>query len=116
MYRNLFISFLWILDLSCRGGWTISGTPLDLRDPRLLAMAEAERHFLEAEYDEYTATNATGAAFCRSAALIVSPRETMNHKVELFADHKNNLFHSPGDISFALIVLISKIRQSGNDA
>ncbi|KAJ9709304.1 hypothetical protein PVL29_000996 [Vitis rotundifolia] len=56
------------------GGWTISGTPLDLRDPRLLAMAEAERHFLEAEYDEYTATNATGAAFCRSAALIVSPQ------------------------------------------
>lgn len=54
------------------GGWTITGTPLDLRDPRLLAIAEAERHFLEAEYDEYAASNASGAAFCRSAALIVS--------------------------------------------
>ncbi|KAA8532977.1 hypothetical protein F0562_032906 [Nyssa sinensis] len=50
------------------GGWTISGTPLDLHDPRLLAMADAERHFLEAEYDEYAATNASGAAFCRSVA------------------------------------------------
>ncbi|XVF43118.1 hypothetical protein PTKIN_Ptkin02bG0014900 [Pterospermum kingtungense] len=53
------------------GGWTISGTPLDLRDPRLLAIAEAERQFLEAEYDEYAASNASGAAFCRSAALIM---------------------------------------------
>jgi len=56
---------------SCSGGWTISGTPLDLRDPRLLAIAEAERQFLDAEYDEYAASNASGAAFCRSAALIV---------------------------------------------
>lgn len=58
----------------CSGGWAISGTPLDLSDPRILAIAEAERHFLEAEYDEYAASNASGAAFCRSAALIVSPR------------------------------------------
>lgn len=65
-YFNIFIH-----DLFCSGGWTISGTPLDLRDPRLLAIAEAERHFLEAEYDEYAASNASGAAFCRSAALIV---------------------------------------------
>ncbi|MBA0698933.1 hypothetical protein Goari_000611 [Gossypium aridum] len=54
------------------GGWTISGTPLDLHDPRLLAIAEAERQFLETGYDEYAASNATGAAFCRSAAVIVS--------------------------------------------
>lgn len=33
-------------------------------------MATAQRHLVEAEYDEY-ATNASGAAFCRSAALIV---------------------------------------------
>jgi hypothetical protein len=51
------------------GGWTISGTPLDLRDPRLLAIAEAERHILKAQYDEYAASTASRAAFCRSAAL-----------------------------------------------
>ncbi|KAK6922019.1 Protein of unknown function DUF3675 [Dillenia turbinata] len=61
------------------GGWAISGTPLDLHDPRLLAMAEAERHFLEAEYDEYAATNASGAAFCRSAALILMALLLLRH-------------------------------------
>jgi hypothetical protein len=68
-------AFFWHSDhdLFCSGGWTISGTQLDLRDPRLLAIAEAERHFLEAEYDDYATSNASGAAFCRSVALIVSP-------------------------------------------
>ncbi|KAK6280865.1 zinc finger protein [Theobroma cacao] len=61
------------------GGWTISGTPLDLRDPRLLAIAEAERQFLEAEYDEYAASNASGAAFCRSAALILMALLLLRH-------------------------------------
>ncbi|ONK70766.1 uncharacterized protein A4U43_C04F1310 [Asparagus officinalis] len=56
------------IDIS--GGWTIIGTPLDLCDPRILAMAAEQRHFLEAEYHEYAATNATGTTFCRSAALI----------------------------------------------
>jgi hypothetical protein len=36
-----------------------------------LAIAEAERQFFEAEYEGYAASNANGAAFCRSAALIV---------------------------------------------
>ncbi|KAE8667640.1 PHD finger protein MALE STERILITY 1-like [Hibiscus syriacus] len=53
------------------GVWTISGSPLDLGDPRLLAIADAERQLLEAEYDEYAASNASGAAFCRSAVLIL---------------------------------------------
>lgn len=56
--------------MRCSGGWTISG--LDLHDPRLLPIAEAERRYLESEYVEYTASSASGAAFCRSAALIVS--------------------------------------------
>lgn len=59
-----------MMHVHCSGGWTISG--LDLHDPRLLAIAEAERRYLESEYVEYTASNASGAAFCRSAALIVS--------------------------------------------
>ncbi|XP_020259610.1 uncharacterized protein LOC109836128 [Asparagus officinalis] len=36
------------IDIS--GGWTITGTPLDLCVPRTLAMAAEQRHFLEAEY------------------------------------------------------------------
>lgn len=53
------------------GVWTISGSPLDLHDPRLLAMATAERHLLATEYDDYDA-NASGSTFYRFAALIVS--------------------------------------------
>uniref|UniRef100_A0A2P2KYC9 RING-CH-type domain-containing protein n=1 Tax=Rhizophora mucronata TaxID=61149 RepID=A0A2P2KYC9_RHIMU len=59
-----------IIDLG--GGWTLSGAPVDLRDPHLLEIAEAEQRLLESEYDEYAASNASGAAFCRSAALVVS--------------------------------------------
>ncbi|XWS51135.1 hypothetical protein CRYUN_Cryun12cG0150800 [Craigia yunnanensis] len=64
-------------------GWTISGAPLDLRDPRILAMAAAERHLLEADYDEYADTNASGAAFCRSAALILMALLFLRHAVYL---------------------------------
>lgn len=38
----------------------------------MIAMAAAEHRLLEAEYDEYTAGNSSGAACFRSAALIVS--------------------------------------------
>ncbi|KAJ6823974.1 uncharacterized protein M6B38_129950 [Iris pallida] len=69
------------IDIS--GGWTITGTPLDLGDPRVLAMAAAQRHFLEAEYEEYTATNASGAAFCRSAALILMALLLLRHALSI---------------------------------
>lgn len=57
--------------LPCSGVWTISGTPFDPRDPRNLAFAAAEQRLLEAENSEYAENSANGAAFCRSAALIV---------------------------------------------
>ncbi|XP_076918850.1 uncharacterized protein LOC143579425 [Bidens hawaiensis] len=63
------------------GGWQISGTPMDLNDPRLLAIAEAERHFLEAEFEDYNASNASGAAFCRSAVLILMVLLLVRHAV-----------------------------------
>uniref|UniRef100_A0A0E0QJG3 RING-CH-type domain-containing protein n=1 Tax=Oryza rufipogon TaxID=4529 RepID=A0A0E0QJG3_ORYRU len=51
------------------GGWTITGTAFDLRDPRIIAMAQ--NHIMEADYDDYSVSNASSAAFCRSAALIL---------------------------------------------
>ncbi|KAJ8760929.1 hypothetical protein K2173_021967 [Erythroxylum novogranatense] len=66
-----------VIDLG--GGWTINGTPVDLHDPRILAIAESERHFLENEYDEYASSNASGAAFCRSAALILLALLLLRH-------------------------------------
>lgn len=65
------------IDISAQ--WTVSGAPLDLNDPRLLAMAAAERRLLEAEYDEYADSNANGAAFCRSAALILMALLLLRH-------------------------------------
>ncbi|XP_068642806.1 uncharacterized protein [Aristolochia californica] len=77
------------IDIS--GSWTIAGAPLDLHDPRLLAMAAAERHFLEAEYDEYAATNASGAAFCRSAALILMALLLLRHALSITnTDHSDD--------------------------
>ncbi|GAA0153726.1 ubiquitin-protein ligase [Lithospermum erythrorhizon] len=57
------------IDIS--GGWTVDGNPMDLHDPRILAMAAAEHHFLDADYDEYADSSASGSAFCRSTALIL---------------------------------------------
>lgn len=65
----LILHFFWFSHDS--GGWTIAGAPLDLNDPRLLAMAAAERRLLESDYDEYADSSMSGAAFFRSAALIV---------------------------------------------
>ncbi|GAB4845475.1 hypothetical protein Ancab_038883 [Ancistrocladus abbreviatus] len=69
------------IDIS--GGWTISGAPLDLNDPRLLAVAAAERQLLEADYNEYADTNASGAAFCRSVALVLLALLLLRHALAL---------------------------------
>ncbi|KAM0936419.1 putative E3 ubiquitin-protein ligase MARCH [Dioscorea sansibarensis] len=69
------------IDIS--GGWTITGAPLDLHDPRILAVAAAQRHFLEADYDEYSDTNANGAAFCRSAALVLMALLLLRHALSI---------------------------------
>ncbi|XVE54789.1 hypothetical protein DITRI_Ditri03aG0110500 [Diplodiscus trichospermus] len=82
-------------------GWTISGAPLDLRDPRILAMAAAERHLLEADYDEYADTNASGAAFCRSAALILMALLLLRHALYL----KNGDADDDASTFFSLFLL-----------
>lgn len=73
LLERLWMSYyLWVMDVSYRGGWTLSGAPLSLDDPRILSITEAERQFLDTEYDEYAASSSSGAPFFRSAALIVS--------------------------------------------
>ncbi|XP_051146136.1 uncharacterized protein LOC127261781 isoform X2 [Andrographis paniculata] len=68
------------------GVWQISGAPLDMNDPHLLAIAEAERQFFEAGYDDYNAANSSGAAFCRSAALILMALLLLRHAVSITDD------------------------------
>ncbi|KAH9310696.1 hypothetical protein KI387_025731, partial [Taxus chinensis] len=59
------------------------GAQLELNDPRFLAMAAAERHFLAAEYDEYAGSNASGAGCCRSAALIFMALLLLRHALAI---------------------------------
>ncbi|GFP86198.1 E3 ubiquitin-protein ligase march3 [Phtheirospermum japonicum] len=68
------------------GVWQISGTPLDMHDPRLLAIAEAERQLFEADYDDYNGANSSGAAFCRSAALILMALLLLRHALSITDD------------------------------
>ncbi|XP_024976680.1 uncharacterized protein LOC112514437 isoform X1 [Cynara cardunculus var. scolymus] len=69
-----------IIDIS--GSWTLAGTPLDLNDPRVLAMA-AERRLLETDYDEYEDNSASGALFCRSAAIILMALLLLRHALTI---------------------------------
>ncbi|OEL35247.1 hypothetical protein BAE44_0003734 [Dichanthelium oligosanthes] len=62
---------------------------MDLRDPRILAVAAAQRRLLEAEYDGYANTDASGAAFCRSAALILMALLLLRHALSI-SDNEGN--------------------------
>lgn len=70
-----------VIDIS--GGWTLAGTPLDLNDPRVLAMAAAERRLLETDYDEYEDSSASGAALCRSIAIILMALLLLRHALTI---------------------------------
>ncbi|XP_061992543.1 uncharacterized protein LOC133710484 [Rosa rugosa] len=68
------------------GGWTLSGSPLSLDDPRILSITEAERQFLDTEYDEYAASSSNGAPFFRSAALILMALLILRHALRVTDD------------------------------
>ncbi|PIN24074.1 Protein involved in mRNA turnover and stability [Handroanthus impetiginosus] len=68
------------------GVWQISGTPIDMNDPRLLAIAEAERQLFDADYDDYSGANSSGTAFCRSAALILMALLLLRHALSITDD------------------------------
>ncbi|KAL8244105.1 hypothetical protein R6Q59_010363 [Mikania micrantha] len=70
-----------VIDIS--GNWTLSGTPLDLNDPRVLAMASAEQRLVESDYDEYEDTNASGASLCRSVAIILMALLLLRHALTI---------------------------------
>ncbi|XP_062182005.1 uncharacterized protein LOC133886269 isoform X2 [Phragmites australis] len=62
---------------------------MDLRDPRILAVAAAQHRLLEAEYDGYAGADAGGAAFCRSAALILMALLLLRHALSI-SDNEGN--------------------------
>lgn len=75
-----------ITTIDISGGWAITGSQLDLDDPRILSMATTQHRFFETEYDEYSSTNASGVAFCRSAALILMALLLLRHALSITTD------------------------------
>ncbi|EPS60115.1 hypothetical protein M569_14689, partial [Genlisea aurea] len=68
------------------GVWRISGAPIDMNDPRLLAITDAERYIFEPDYDDYNDTSSSGAAICRSAALILMALLLLRHALAITDD------------------------------
>lgn len=57
-----------VMAIDIRQAW---GPHIDLRDSHLLALAAAERQFLQSEYEDYTVANTSSLACLRSIALIL---------------------------------------------
>ncbi|KAK4425131.1 hypothetical protein Salat_1707000 [Sesamum alatum] len=57
-----------VFAIDIRQAW---GPHIDLRDPRLLAFAAAERQFLQSEYEDYAIANSGTLACFRSVAIIL---------------------------------------------
>ncbi|VVB17706.1 unnamed protein product [Arabis nemorensis] len=81
-----------------------NGVPLDLNDPRILAMAAAERHFFDADYDEYADSNSSGAAFCRSAALILMALLLLRHALNLTNNNSDDEEDDPSAFFFLFML------------
>ncbi|TQD78248.1 hypothetical protein C1H46_036193 [Malus baccata] len=81
-HKELKSSNGWMTVEFMRGAWTLSGTPLSLDDPRILSIAEAERQYMDTEYDDYSSTS-SGAPFFRSAALILMGLLILRHAMRV---------------------------------
>ncbi|KAL6505608.1 hypothetical protein OROHE_022987 [Orobanche hederae] len=86
------------------GVWQISGGPVDMHDSRLMALAEAERQFFEADYDDYN-SNSSGAAFCRSAALILMALLLLRHALSITGDGDGDGDDDDASTFFSLFLL-----------
>ncbi|CAA0833071.1 RING/FYVE/PHD zinc finger superfamily protein [Striga hermonthica] len=71
------------------GLWPIAGGTVHLHDPRLVALAEAERQLFEGDYDEFNGST-NGTAFCRSAALILMALLLLRHALSVTGDGDEN--------------------------
>lgn len=84
--------------------WGIPGAhPMELRDPRILAIAAAQRRFLEAEYEDYAAVNSSSAACCRSAALILMALLLLRHALAMAATNTDD------DLPMFFMILLLRV-------
>ncbi|KAL0721235.1 hypothetical protein Bca4012_035834 [Brassica carinata] len=82
-----------------------NGVPLDFNDPRIFAMAAAERRFFDPDYDEYADSNSSGAAFLRSAALILMALLLLRHAMNLSNNNNSDEEEDDPSAFFFLFML-----------
>ncbi|KAI3686504.1 hypothetical protein L1987_80183 [Smallanthus sonchifolius] len=88
--------------INISGNWMLSGTPLDLNDPRVLALAAAEQRLIEADYDDYEDNSASGASLCRSVAIILMALLLLRHALTIGDDDSDD---DDPSVFFALFLL-----------
>ncbi|KAJ0231370.1 RING/FYVE/PHD zinc finger superfamily protein [Hirschfeldia incana] len=81
-----------------------NGVPLDFNDPRIFAMAAAERRFFDPDYDEYADSNSSGAAFLRSAALILMALLLLRHAMNLSNNNSDEEEDDPSAFFFLFML------------
>ncbi|XP_013622803.1 PREDICTED: uncharacterized protein LOC106328824 [Brassica oleracea var. oleracea] len=81
-----------------------NGVPLDFNDPRIFAMAAAERRFFDPDYDEYADSNSSGAAFLRSAALILMALLLLRHAMNLSNNNSDDEEDDPSAFFFLFML------------
>ncbi|KAI5079622.1 hypothetical protein GOP47_0005101 [Adiantum capillus-veneris] len=84
------------ISIDIRDDWGIQGAhQMGLRDPRILALAIAQRQFLESDYEEYDATSSGSAICCRTVALILVTLLLLRHTFTMVitpADSDTSMF------------------------
>lgn len=78
---------------------------MELRDPRILALAAAQRRFMELNYEDVTAVSSGSAVCCRSVALILMALLLLRHATAIAA--------ATGDQDALMFLMIFLLRVAG---
>ncbi|RWW06641.1 hypothetical protein BHE74_00028710, partial [Ensete ventricosum] len=90
--------------INVNSSWVITGSRLNLHDPRVLAMTTSRGHLVEAEYDGL-ATDSSGAACFCSAALILMPILLLRHALIITNTDGDDDYDDDASTYFSLFLL-----------
>ncbi|MCO5609783.1 hypothetical protein L7F22_064015 [Adiantum nelumboides] len=94
------------ISIDIRNDWSIqSAHSIGLRDPRILALAVAQRQFLESDYEEYDAISSGSAICCRTVALILVTLLLLRHTFTMVI--------TPGDTDTSMFLVAFMLRVVG---
>ncbi|XP_064935509.1 uncharacterized protein LOC103972878 isoform X3 [Musa acuminata AAA Group] len=90
--------------INVNSSWVITGSQLSLHDPRVLAATTSRGHLVEAEYAEL-ATDSSGAACFRSAALILMTILLLRHALIITNSDGDDDYDDDASTYFSLFLL-----------